>query len=157
MIRYVLQSAPPRVRLIAYYTLCRPVLEYGCEVWDPTNRQLIDKLEVFQNKVLRYTFNIRGRDTSMTKIKATHQIPLLEIRRSSIRAKTFLNILENNQLHPYLDSVINKMLTNNLNVTTRSQSCRPTYCNTTLYFNSFIQRTARDLRLGNITEVTDAK
>ena len=35
MLRRVLKDADTKTRLIAFNTLVRPVLEYGCPVWDP--------------------------------------------------------------------------------------------------------------------------
>jgi len=32
MIKHVLFDAPGRVKRVAYLTLCRPLLEYACEV-----------------------------------------------------------------------------------------------------------------------------
>ena len=34
MLRRVLKDADTKTRLIAFNTLVRPVLEYGCPVWD---------------------------------------------------------------------------------------------------------------------------
>ena len=35
MIKHVLSIVPVRVRRVAYLTLCRRILEYASEVWDP--------------------------------------------------------------------------------------------------------------------------
>ena len=35
LMKYTLQDAPAKIKKLAYYTLCRPVLEYGCEASSP--------------------------------------------------------------------------------------------------------------------------
>ena len=52
LIKHVLYDAPEKVRLLAYVTLCRPLLEYACEIWDPTTQFLITKLEDVQSHTL---------------------------------------------------------------------------------------------------------
>jgi hypothetical protein len=150
LIKATLTNAPINVKRLAYFTLCRPILEYGCEVWDPTSTELVEKLEVFQNKAVRFIYNIRGRETSMTEIKCKQNICTLAKRRKEIRQNTFMTILEYDHLHPTLSSTLNSMLTANstLTVSTRNQSLNPVYCRTNTLLNSFIMRTARDLRLG---------
>ena len=54
LIKHVLYDAPKKVRLLAYVTLCRPLLEYACEIWDPTTQFLITRLEDVQSKAIRY-------------------------------------------------------------------------------------------------------
>ena len=76
--------APSEVKKLAYYTICRPILEYGAEVWDPTSKDLITKMEVFQNKVVRFICNIKGCDVSMTEVKSSKYIMTLEKRRRNI-------------------------------------------------------------------------
>ena len=66
LIKHVLYDAPEKVRLFAYVTLCRPLLEYACEIWDPTTQFLITKLEDVQSKAIRYIKNRRGRSVSIT-------------------------------------------------------------------------------------------
>ena len=45
MLRRVLKTADTKTRQVAYNTLVRPVLKYGCEVWDPYTKKNIDKIE----------------------------------------------------------------------------------------------------------------
>ena len=64
--------------------------------------------------------------------------------------KTFLHILEYDYMFPTLKCSIDRMLPNSV---TRSSSLIPLSCNTNLYLNSFLPRTARNIRRGD--EVAD--
>ena len=55
-----LYSAPTKVKLIAYKTLCRPRMEFAVEVWDPTANKYIQMLEMVQNKAASFVSNLRG-------------------------------------------------------------------------------------------------
>ena len=46
--------APQDVREAAYKGLVRPILEYGCSVWDPHYEGLIDDLEKVQKRAARF-------------------------------------------------------------------------------------------------------
>ena len=35
LIKHTLYNAPMKVKLVAYKTLCRPLVEYASEAWDP--------------------------------------------------------------------------------------------------------------------------
>jgi hypothetical protein len=52
--RATLVHADPKVKKVKYFTLCRPILEYGSEAQDPVNKSLITKLEPFQNRATRF-------------------------------------------------------------------------------------------------------
>ena len=112
LIRHTLHNAPSEIKKLAYYTLCRPILEFGCEVWDPHTASLIHDLEVVQNKAIRFIYNIKGRDTSITSVRSANSISTLQRRRHDTRIQTFINILEHECLHPTLLNVINALLPN---------------------------------------------
>jgi hypothetical protein len=61
LIRHTLWSAPREVRILSYKTLCRPLIEYASEAWDPCTKVLISKLETVQNKALRFILNLKLR------------------------------------------------------------------------------------------------
>jgi hypothetical protein len=151
LLKYTIKDANPNIKKLAYLTLCRPILEYASEVWDPTNRELVNRLEVFQNKAVRFIYSIKGRDTSMTNVKKTNNISTLEKRRKDSRMSLLLNILEHENLHPSLSTLLTPMQTNNLSVTTRNHNQAlliAPHCRTNTLLNSFLVRTARDLRAG---------
>ena len=49
-----------KVKLVAYKTLCRPLVEYASEAWDPYTKKLIEHLELFQNKAMCFVLNLKG-------------------------------------------------------------------------------------------------
>lgn len=51
---------PTEVKLIAYKSLCRPILEYVCEVWDPYFTRHTEQIERAQNKTTRLIVSLRG-------------------------------------------------------------------------------------------------
>ena len=150
LMKYTLQDAPAKIKKLAYYTLCRPLLEYGCEAWDPHHKQLAHRLEIFQNKAIRFIFNLKGREVSISKIRLENQIATLEKRRQSSRIALFHNVLSNGALHPSLCELLNLMQTNDLSVSTRSNTFNSLYARTNTYLQSFLIRTARELRRGNL-------
>jgi len=149
LIKHTIPDAPTEIKKLAYKTLCRPILEYGSDVWDPYVGEQIYKLEMLQNKAVRFIFNIKGRDESITLVKEKHHIQSLSKRRKDSRILTLISILSHEELHPSLSRDLMAMKSNDLNVTTRSSSFNPIAANTTTFLNSFIPRTTRELRLGN--------
>ena len=67
-----------QIKKVAYFTLCRPVLGYGSAAWDPYEKEQITQLEVLQNKALRFIFNVKGRDVSMSELRESQGIDSLE-------------------------------------------------------------------------------
>ena len=57
-IRRFLFNAPKK----CHVTLCRPLLEYACEVWDPFLAKHIDQIEMVQRRAVRFISNLRGRE-----------------------------------------------------------------------------------------------
>ena len=60
LIKASLWNALVKVKKVAYLTLCRPVLEYASDVWDPFPKKDIHKIEMLQNKAIRFILNLRG-------------------------------------------------------------------------------------------------
>ena len=60
LVKHTLYNAPIKVKLIAYKTLCRPLVEYACEAWDPHTKKLTEYLELFQNKAIRFILGLKG-------------------------------------------------------------------------------------------------
>jgi hypothetical protein len=146
LLKFALHDATPELKKLAYFSLCRPILEYGCEVWDPINKNLIHKLESFQKKVIRFIYGVKGRYTSISELRLKNNISLLQKRRQEIRFNTFLKILEFDNLFPTIKCTLNQMSSNDV---TRGSSLLPLTCNTNIYLNSFIPRTAREIRTGD--------
>lgn len=96
-LRYKLKTAPSHVKLLAYNTLIRPKLEYGCMAWDPYLKKDVNKLEMVQRKAVRFIFNAYRRIDSPSALMAANNISTLENRRLFARLR-FLYLIYNHQL-----------------------------------------------------------
>ena len=50
-IKFTLHEARKKGKLLAYTSLCRPILENGDTLWDPLDKKSINDIELLQNKV----------------------------------------------------------------------------------------------------------
>ena len=55
MLRHALGTTSPKIKALAYKTICRPKLEYASVVWDPYMQNSKDLLESLQNKAVVVT------------------------------------------------------------------------------------------------------
>ena len=60
LIKRTLYSAPKQVKVMAYISLVRPILEYACEVWDSHLKKHQDKLEHVQSRAIRFIAGLKG-------------------------------------------------------------------------------------------------
>jgi len=60
-IKHAIYNAPMKAKLIAYLSLCRPILEYADTLWDPTNKSACAEIEQVQNQAIRFIANFKGR------------------------------------------------------------------------------------------------
>ena len=77
----------------------RPILEYGCIVWDPFSKKNIKRFEKLQNTALRFIFKLKGQ-VSFTEIKENTGIESLAKRRKDLRFKYYLNAVDKNLTVP---------------------------------------------------------
>lgn len=49
-----LKTSELNLKKTAYLTCVRPILEYACAVWDPSQARLINKIEKIQNRAARF-------------------------------------------------------------------------------------------------------
>ena len=68
VIRRNLKSCPTVFKQQAYVSLVRPVLEYGCVVWDPYIKNDSDKLEKIQRRAARFVCNDYQQTSSVTNM-----------------------------------------------------------------------------------------
>jgi hypothetical protein len=150
-IKYLLHSAPTNSRLLAYTSLCRPILEYADTVWDPTTIQQIDSIESIQNRAVRFISNLKGRE-SLTAAKEQLCLDSLADRRKRHRLGLLMKILQNATDHQTLSSSYDEIL-NDRKYATMTTHCaakgQPTsiLALKAIYHNSFLPRTIRDLKL----------
>lgn len=80
-LRRKLATAPTSVKLTAYKTLVRPILEYGSIVWNPHQKYLNLALEKIQSRALRFIYAKYSRYDSVTALRTQAGIPTLAGRR----------------------------------------------------------------------------
>ena len=91
MKQHVLFDAPRKVKRVAYLTLCIPLLEYGCEVWDPflVIRQ-VKLLENVQKRAVRFIAGLKGRE-SISEAREILGLEVLELRRHNFRKMALID------------------------------------------------------------------
>ena len=127
-------DAPRKVERVAYLTLCRPILKYASEVWDPYLIRQITSLEDTQRKAVRFICGIRGRQ-SVTEARVWLKLNLLETRRETARMNLMMQILTN-QKHDALIQCLQKLQDFNHSFNPQSIANRATLaltCNTGFY------------------------
>jgi hypothetical protein len=97
ILRRNLWKASTRIKILAYYTLVRPRLEYGACAWDPHNKNLIHDLEMVQRRAARYVTGNYSRASrepgSMTAILEQLKWQSLEERRQHQRLVMLFKII----------------------------------------------------------------
>ena len=83
-IKHILKQAPQEGRLLAYTSLCRPILEYACTVWDPTLTKDIESLKMLQHRAIRFIERLRRRETVTEACVELGLQPLKQTLKSEI-------------------------------------------------------------------------
>ena len=78
-----------------YLSLVRPHLEYSCEVWSPSTKELKHRLEIFQRHATRFVKNDYKRTSSVTAMLKELNWETLDSRRTRFQLKYFHKILSN--------------------------------------------------------------
>lgn len=97
---------------LLYTSLVRSRLEYCCVVWDPYHEIFIHKLEVVQNKFLRYIFfktfqYSPPRDFPTCQLRNMFAVPMLALRRKTFLLQFLFKIMNNLIYSPYLLAKVN--------------------------------------------------
>lgn len=90
-LRRKLKGTPSNLKLTAYLTLVRPMLEYASVVWSPFKKNEIDKLERIQRRAARFILSKYSRKDSVTAMLTQLNLPTLSDRRAIARLK-FLHL-----------------------------------------------------------------
>jgi len=141
VIRRNLKNCPKVFKEQAYISLVRPILEYGCIIWDPHTRKNIVHLESIQRRAARFVSNDYGHQSSVTKMmKRLNWRPLNERRRDHRLAFFHKVIIEQvavpqNQLQ--LKSRPQRHAKNTMQL-------KEPFADTEVYRQSFFPRTIRD-------------
>ena len=150
MIKRALYDAPKDAKLLAYTSLCRPLIEYASALWDPVLSYLVYDLDMVQNCAVRFISNLKGRE-SVTKASRELNLETLSDRRMSARHNLLMKILSKDDNHPALiDSYDEIMNTRTVGQATTRATTRgePTtiYARSSAFHSSFLPRTVRELK-----------
>ena len=74
-------NAPQEAKVLAYTSLCRPILEYADVVWNPSVKSKVHNIELIQNKAIRFIANLRGSDDSVSVTRERLKLESLEGRK----------------------------------------------------------------------------
>lgn len=141
-LRRSLRQSTQEIKLLAYKTYIRPLLEYACVVWDPYTKKNIDKLENLQRKSARFIFRSYNRLTSVTALLQTANLEALHLRRYRERLK-YMYLLYHDKLgidsSAYIEKVVRRPTRADHSKKLQEFSCR-----TNSYMGSFFPRTVRE-------------
>lgn len=142
LLRHKLKTAPPSVKLLSYFSLIRPKLEYASIVWDPHTKINIKNLERIQRKAVRFIYNKFRTTDSPTALLTANGIELLQIRRKKSRLE-FLSNLINHRLPldtaTYVSPLISRPTRHHY-----SHSLTPVFARTDTFRYSFFPQTIAD-------------
>lgn len=147
LLKSTLFDADTKVKLIAYKTLCRPLLEYASAAWDPYMKKDITNIEMVQNRAVRFIAGLRG-VVSISQETQKIGLETLEKRRANFRMTTLFKVLENEDLHPILTEYFNRLQTKT-HMTRANDNGLPKAqrVNRDQFLYSFLPRTMRDMRV----------
>ena len=92
-LRRNIRTQNPALRVMAYTTLLRPLMEYSSTAWSSYTDQNIDKPEMTQCKVACWTLNNYSTDESVTEMLQSLGWRSLEQRRTDSRLCLFYKII----------------------------------------------------------------
>lgn len=131
-------QATSSLKLLLYKTLVRPKLEYAASVWDPNTASLCNELESIQNRASRFILSNYHRTSSVTSMKESLSLPLLERRRKIFRLCLFHKIYHSNP------TLRNRLLSRPSYVSSRIDHHHKVHvpsCRTNLFQDSFVPST----------------
>ena len=144
-------DAPKEAKLLAYTSLCRPILEYADVVWDPSAKSKIQDIELVQNSAVRFISSLKGRTDSVSEARNLLQLQSLEERRKNHRLCFLTQILQSEDQHRTLSTAYDEIAKDRqlVTVTTRSAARGEpiSICTKKSVFHaSFLPRTIREMR-----------
>ena len=122
-------------------------------MWDPADKSSSEAIEQVQKQAVRFVKNIRGRH-GVADALSKLELSTLKDRRLNHRIALLLRILSNEKVNQSLSAAYDEIVNNQegTTVVTRAASKgqpRSVYASSPLYYNSFLPKTIRDLRIGS--------
>ena len=129
-----------KVKLIAFTTYIRSIVEYASPVFDPHTKRNTNKIKMVQRRCARYVTDNFHRTSSVTSLLNYLNWPTLVERRRQYRLSVMYRILHN-QADIHWQSFLTKTSS-----CTRGHSCRlcAPFCKNHVYASSFFPRTSKD-------------
>ena len=88
-------SCSSHIKEKLYLSLVRPHLEYSCEIWSPSTKELKDRLEMVRRHVVRFVKNDYWKTASATAMLKVLNWDAFESRRIRFRLKYVHKMLSN--------------------------------------------------------------
>ena len=122
----------PKVKLLCYTSLVRPILEYGSIIWSNYNRNLIQQVEAVQRKAGKFILN--DYEATYASRLLTCQILPLTLRREYLDASFFYNCINDQvdinifkYVQEYDNNAVTRLSDENV-IRLKSQRVKKTYC-----------------------------
>ena len=151
MLRRNMSSAPPKIKLIAYKTLCRPKMEFAFEVWNPSKKNYVQLLEMVQNKAMCFISNLREREGVAQEKEQLGLVTLEECRTLFVqRVKSLHTIIKSTdpslkELNDFVDTCFKDDRPQTWAKYKEQPLAISSNCDN--FLNSFIPITTRELRI----------
>jgi Reverse transcriptase (RNA-dependent DNA polymerase)/Endonuclease-reverse transcriptase len=141
--KLAMARSTPAVKVAAYKTIVRPLLEYASSVWDPYQSGHINSVEMVQRKAARFCLNRYQQIDSVTSMIGELNWESLAMRRRAARLGNFSRVYRKDDCLPDLSFHINKAPCERLRHahTSRVQSIT---CNKNVGHYSFLPRSIRE-------------
>lgn len=141
-LRRTLRKSTQEIKLLAYKTYVRPILEYASTVWDPYTKLNITKLENIQRKAIRFVYASYSWRISPSVLLEKAQLTKLEQRRYYERQK-YMYLLYHDKLGISRDGYIEPVIRRSTR-SLHSKKLKEFSCKTDNFKNSFFPRSVRE-------------
>src|SRR5271170_3442091 len=141
--KLALARSTPAVKIAAYKTIVRPLLEYGSSVWDPFQVGQINSVEMVQRKAARFCLKRYNQTDSVTSMIEELNWHSLTLRRQANRLGIFNRVFNKQDGLEDLSSHINRAPCERLRHV-HTQRLQSITCRKNVGHYSFIPRSIRE-------------
>ena len=138
-----LHQCPQEIKVSAYNTLVRPLVEFSSSVWEPHTRSLINKLESVQHRAARFCLNDFG---SKSPGCITNMIKKLEWESLTDRRQIRRLVIFHKAVHGHLSIPLGNLTqpATRSSQHTNSRAFTTITANKDCYKHSFLPKTIKD-------------